>query len=182
MKKIISVFAVLLLFACSTVSAFAAQSPQEVNVMINSPSAVEDKPVYETNLDITVTNTTDHTLNNLICYLSIVDADRGFTYNVDEFGDNAYQTRSIDSLAAGKSTNIVIPVKVTYVGQFKFLVSVINRDTGATSTSDALSVHMIATSHLNNTLVLTVAIIVPLAIILGVFILINRRKQLGKRK
>ena len=182
MKKIISMIAAVLLFVCSAVPAFAAQAPREVSVVINSPTAVEDKPVYENNLDITVTNTTDHTLNNLVCYLSIVDVDRGFSYNVDEFGPNAYQTHSITSLAAGESASVVIPVKVTYVGQFKFLISVVNPDTGATSTSNALSVHMIATSHLNNTLVLAVSITVSLVIIVGVFLLMNRRKQLGKQK
>jgi len=111
-----------------------------------------------------------------------VDVDRGFSYNVDEFGPNAYQTHSITSLAAGESASVVIPVKVTYVGQFKFLISVVNPDTGATSTSNALSVHMIATSHLNNTLVLAVSITVSLVIIVGVFLLMNRRKQLGKQK
>ena len=138
MKKLISMFAAVLLLVCSAVPAFAAGAPEEVSVVINSPTAVEDKPVYETDLDITVTNTTDHTLNNLVCYLSIVDVDRGFSYNVDEFGANAYQTRPIVSLAAGASASVVVPVKVTYVGQFKFLISAVNLDTGTEVKMDAL--------------------------------------------
>lgn len=98
---------------------------------------------------------------NLSCYLTIVDADRKQTYPVDEFGEAACQTREIASLAPGETAAVSIPVRVMYVGEFRFTASVINYETGAVITSGALSAAMTAVSNLNKTLVMAVAAVVP---------------------
>lgn len=98
---------------------------------------------------------------NLSCYLTIVDVGRKQMYPLDEFVEEAYQTREIASLAPGETAAVSIPVRVMYVGEFRFTASVINYETGAVKTSDALSVAMTAVTNLNKTLVMAVAAVVP---------------------
>lgn len=182
MKKIILVFAVLLLMCIMTVPTLAADvsttNNNNLKVEIVSPSSIDSVPIYEDMIKIKITNEGNTTYNKLSCYLTIVDKGRNQTYPVDEFGEDAYQTREINSLAPGESTTVLIPVRIMYVGQFRFTASVINYETGSVTTSDALSVTMTATSNLNKTLVMVVASIVPV-ILLGIAVLLTKKR--GKK-
>lgn len=183
MKKICSVFAALLLLTCCAVPALAVSAPatQDIGVEITSPSGIEGKPVYNTDIEITVKNLTDHEVKNLICYLMIVDLGRNMTYPVDEFGMEAYQTRKIASLPAYGESTVVIPVKITYVGQFQFSASVTDLENNRTVTADPLSVNMIAVSELNKPLVISVAVVVPVLIAGYVILRTCRRKNTAKQ-
>jgi len=184
MKKMTPFFLVVLLFlfSCSG-AAFAAEAPSapEISVAITNPSAIEGKPVYNTDIQIAVKNLTDHEIKGLVCYLMIVDVGREQTYPVDEFGPQAYQTRAIESLPAHSEYTVTIPVKITYVGLFKFSASVMNMEKNYIVTADPLTVHMIATSKLNKTLVIAVAAVVPLAAAGLTFILYRRRRSMEKK-
>lgn len=182
MKKLCLVFAVLLVLAYCTVPVSAASNSavQDIGVEITSPSGIEDKPVYNADIEITVKNMTDHEIKNLICYLMIVDLGRNMTYPVDEFGTEAYQTRSIASLPAHGECTVVIPVKILYVGQFQFSASVTALENNHTVTADPLSVHMIAVSELNKPLVISVAVVLPL-LIAGYAVLHTRRRKGSKK-
>jgi uncharacterized membrane protein len=180
MKKIISAFTVLLILCFSAIPAFAAApAPQDIQVEITSPSAIDDIPIHEDTIEITVTNNGQTTYQNLSCYLTVIDAGRSQTYPVDEFGENAYQTRTIDSLAPGESTNLSIPVRIMYVGDFRFTASVLDDATGQVFTGSALHVRMTSTSSMNKNLVMTVAVIVPLLLAAAAFWM-TRRKAAAK--
>ncbi|ABX41844.1 hypothetical protein [Lachnoclostridium phytofermentans] len=182
MKKICSVIVSLLILANCAVPAFAATNPiaQNIGVEITSPTSIEGKPVYNADIEITVKNMTDHEISNLICYLMIVDLGRDMTYPVDEFGTEAYQTRSITSLPAHGECIVVIPVKILYVGHFQFSASVTDLENNHTVTADPLSVNMIAVSELNKPLVVSVAVVIPLLIAGYVILHTNHRK--GSKK
>ena len=180
MKKIISLIFVMLLICFSSVSVFAASdksSDLEMSVTITSPTSIESKPICEANIEITVKNLTDHELTNLASYLMILDAGRNMTYPVDEFGQDAYQTRNIASIPVGGEAKITIPVKITYVGDFKFNVCVINYDNNdSVVSSNTLAVKMIENSKMNKALVMAVAAVVPVALACVVFIIVKRKK------
>lgn len=181
MKKIISGLLILLFLLFSYPSAtFAAQdqSTPEISVAITDPVVIEGKPVYNTDIQITIHNLTDHEIDGLVCYLMIVDVNREQTYPVDEFGPQAYQTRTIESLPAYSEYTVTIPVKIMYVGLFKFSASVMNMDKNYVVTADPLTVHMIATSKLNKALVIAVAAVVPLITAGFIFTLYRRRKHI----
>ncbi|MGC4020187.1 MAG: hypothetical protein QM793_13835 [Muricomes sp.] len=180
MKRICSIVIFFLISVYCTVPVFAASpsAGQDIGVEISSPESIEGKPVYSTDIEITVKNRTDHEIKNLICYLMIVDLGREMTYPVDEFGMEAYQTRSIASIAAHGECKVVIPVKILYVGNFQFSASVTDLENNHTVTADPLSVTMIAVSELNKPLVIAVAAIVPL-LIAGYVILHTRRRKGG---
>jgi hypothetical protein len=182
MKKICSVFAALLLLVFCSVPAIAASVPatKDISVEITSPSDIEGKPVYSTDIKITVKNLTNHEVKNLICYLMIVDVGRNMTYPVDEFGAEAYQTRKIASLPAYGEYTVVIPVKITYVGHFQFSASVTDMENNHTVTADPLSVNMMAFSELNKPLVISVAAVVPVLIAGYVILQTSRRKNAAK--
>lgn len=182
MKKICFVFVSLLILAYCTVPAFAASDPatQDIGVEITSPASIEGKPVYNADIEITVKNKTDHEIKNLICYLMIVDLGRNMTYPVDEFGTEAFQTRSITSIPAHGEYTVVIPVKILYVGQFQFSASVTDLENNHTFTADPLSVNMIAVSELNKPLVISVAVILPL-LVAGYVILHTSRRRVKKK-
>lgn len=166
MKKvlaILSVFAVLCFCAVPAFAANAGKAP-DVQVEITAPAAIDSVPVHDDKLTIAVTNSGDTTLHHLGCYLTVVDVGRGQTYPADEFGENAYQTRTIDALAPGEHTMVEIPVHILYVGQFRFTASVIDFETNQVFTGNALDVTMNAVSHLNKNLVMTVAGIVPVVL------------------
>ena len=181
MKKIITFTLTVLMLLALAAPSFAAgaqaDASPEVSVTIVSPKSIDSVPIYEDNIVICVKNLTDRTLTNLDCFLMIVDKGRGETYPVDEFGENAYQTRSIDSLAPGVETTITIPVRVMYVGDFRFTASVIDYNNNSIITGDAIDVLMTATSKLNKTLVMTVSAVVPLVLAIGVFLLTKGKKK-----
>lgn len=180
MKKIISLLFVVLLLCFSSMSVFAASdttSEPEMSVTITSPTSIESKPICEENIEITVKNLTDHELTNLAAYLMILDEGRNMTYPVDEFGQNAYQTRNIASIPGNGEVKVTIPVKITYVGNFKFNVSVINYDNNDyVTTSNTLSVKMIENSKMNKSIVMAVAVVVPIVLACVVFIIVKRKK------
>ena len=116
----------------------------------------------------------------MAAYLMILDEGRNMTYPVDEFGQNAYQTRNIASIPGNGEVKVTIPVKITYVGNFKFNVSVINYDNNDhVTTSNTLSVKMIENSKMNKAIVMAVAAIVPFALTCVVFIIVKRKKLKG---
>ena len=182
MKKIISLLFVVLLLCFSSISVFAASdatSEPEMSVTITSPTSIEGKPICEENIEITVKNLTNHELTNLAAYLMILDEGRNMTYPVDEFGQNAYQTRNIASIPENGEVKVTIPVKITYVGNFKFNVSVINYNNDYVTTSNALSVKMIENSKINKVVVMSVAVVIPI-VLTGVALIIVKRKKLKK--
>ena len=179
MKKIISLLFVVLLLCFSSMSVFAASDTKpepEMSVTITSPTSIESKPICEENIEITVKNLTDHELTNLAAYLMILDEGRNMTYPVDEFGQNAYQTRNIASIPENGEVKVTIPVKITYVGNFKFNVSVINYNNDYVTTSNTLPVKMIENSKMNKAVVMVVAAVVPFALACVVFIIVKRKK------
>ena len=179
MLKRITVLTAALLLACLTaLPGVASAAPaQDVSVEITSPAKISDVPVHSDNIEIRVTNNGRETYQNLSCYLTVVDRGRGQTYPADEFGENAYQTRTIDSLAPGESANVTIPVRILYVGSFRFTASVIDYATNRIFTGDAIDVAMTAASSLNKSLVMTVAALVPLALAAAAFFLTRGRTK-----
>lgn len=182
MKKTCFVFISLLLLAFYTVPVFAetGSAAQDIGVGITSPSPIEGKPVYNADIEITVKNRTGHEIKNLICYLMIVDLGRDMTYPVDEFGQEAYQTRKITSLPPQGECTVVIPVRILYVGHFQFSASVTDLENNHTFTADPLNVNMIALSELNKPLVLFVAAALPLLVAGSVILHTHRRKVLRR--
>jgi hypothetical protein len=144
--------------------------PQPISVEIVSPSSIDSVPVHDDVIKVRITNNSSQTLYHLASYLTIVDVGRKQTYPVDEFGENAYQTRAIDSLAPGEKLVIDYPVHIMYVGQFCFTASVIQYDSNQVTTSDAVNVTMKAVSNLNRPLVYSVAGIVPIVLAGGAFL------------
>ena len=71
---------------------------------------------------------------------------------------------------------VTIPVSIFYVGVFKFTASVLNEQANYTVTSDPVTANMLITSQMNKTLVLAVAVAVPLALGLTSFTLTRRKK------
>lgn len=181
MKRIITLAVTVLMMLSLTIPAFAAEtqsvSSPEVSVTVTSPKSIDSVPIFEDNIVIYVKNLTDRTLSDLACFLMIVDKGRGETYPVDEFGENAYQTRSIDSLAPGEETTVTIPVRVMYVGDFRFTASVIDYTNNSVITGDAIDVKMTATSKLDKTLVMVVSAVVPVALAIGAFLLTKGKKK-----
>ncbi|MDD4431950.1 MAG: hypothetical protein PHF61_11175 [Bacteroidales bacterium] len=181
MKKLLSVFMVaFILCITGSVTALAVNdaSASGLQVEITSPSSIDSVPIHDDTIEITVTNHSDTTYRNLDCFLMILDVGRSQTYPVDEFVENAYQTRSISELAPGEQTVISIPVHIMYVGNFRFTASVINYDTNEVITGNALNVTMTATSNLNKTLVMIVASCVPVVLAAVAFALTRKRRRI----
>lgn len=177
MKKLMSLVAALFILCLSAAPAMAASKPSDIQVEITSPTSIDSVPIHNDTVEVSVTNNGKTTYRNLSCYLNIVDVGRGQTYPVDEFGENAYQTRTIASLAPGESTVISIPVRIMYVGNFRFTASVIDYGTGQNYTGNALSVVMTETSHLNKNLVIIVAVAVPALLTVIVSFLTHGKKK-----
>ena len=145
MKRVSVFLLAVLVFALCALPAYADNSP-DVTVHIASPANIEMKPIYTGDITIKITNNSAADIPNMICYISIVDVGRGLSYNVDEFGPQAYQSRDV-SLAAGETVTVVIPVKVVYVGDFRFSVTAIDLDSGTAYTSEPLTVNLICSSN-----------------------------------
>lgn len=181
MRKIASCLFAILILSLTAVPAFAAgntaNSQPDIQVEIVSPTSIETTPIYDDTIEIAVTNNGDTAVQNLSCYLTIVDVGRSQTYPVDEFGEEAYQTRSISSLAPGESATISIPVHIMYVGDFRFTASVLCAATGQIFSGTALNVLMTSTSSLNKSLVMIVAIIVPILLAIAAFLLVRRKNR-----
>lgn len=183
MKRIISAFAALLIMCALTVPALATEAAptgnENLKVEIVSPTAIDSVPIHDDTIEICITNQGKAVCDKLACYLTVLDVGRSQTYPVDEFGEDAYQIREVTALAPRESATISIPVRVMYVGDFRFTASVINYDTGMVTTSHALPVTMTATSHLNKTLVMSLAAIVPVVLLATTLLLTKKR---GKKK
>lgn len=181
MKKTVATVMFTLLLVANSISVFASTDTssnlQDINVMITSPENIESRPVFEGNIQFTVTNNTDHELTNIACFLMILDKGRGQTYPVDEFGQDAYQTREIAAIEARETQTFTIPVKITYVGDFKFNIIAIHYGNDDVYTSNTLSVHMIENSSMNKTVVMIVAALVPILTLFVSVIVVKGKKK-----
>jgi hypothetical protein len=154
MKKILlSLIMGIIIILPTTVFALG---DSDITVKIISPTRIESTPAHDDIIKISVKNNTTNEIKNLGCYLTIVDVGRSQTYPVDEFGEEAYQTRNI-SLMPGEKTEVSIPVKILYIGNFKFTASVINFDTNYIYSAEALNVVMKSNSNMNKQLVMSFA-------------------------
>ena len=79
MNKVVSLVTVIFLLMFNTMPAFAASNTtnQDLSIEITSLTSIENKPVCEENIEITVTNVSDHELKDIACYLTILDKGRG---------------------------------------------------------------------------------------------------------
>ena len=150
---------------------------RDIQVAITSPFSIESVPVHDDTVEITVKNISQQAYTNLSCYLTVVDVGRKQTYPVDEFGENAYQTRAITELLPGSTEVIKIPVHILYVGDFRFTASVADSETKQIVTGNALIVKMTAVSNLDRGIVMKTAVCVPVAVAGLAFILTRRRKR-----
>lgn len=175
MKRISVFLLAVLIFTLCAMPAYADAAVPDVTVHIASPANIEMKPIYTGDITIEISNNTAADIPNMICYISIVDVGRGLSYNVDEFGPQAYQSRAV-SLAAGETATVVIPVKVVYVGDFRFSVTAIDLDAGTAYTSEPLTVNMLTASELNRPLATVVAAVMPVLCIALTLYLFHRRK------
>lgn len=173
---ILALCAALLTCAAPALAEAAVPSTQNVGVEIVSPSEISSKPIYEGDIEIKVVNNGAKALDNLACYLTIVDVERKQTYPVDEFGENAHQTRSL-TLKPGEAATVKIPVRILYVGNFRFTASVIDFASGRVYGGDALDVQILTDSKMNKTLVMVTAGIVPVAVIAVTAVIGNKRKN-----
>lgn len=178
-KIIVSLIMSLTAILCAgTFSAYAENIDSPVNIQILTPTEISGTPILDTSIDIGITNRSSTEMNNLDCFLMIVDKGRMQTYPVDEFGNEAYQTRPL-SLKPGESAVVSIPVSIAYVGDFRFTASVIDYDTGTVYSADALIVNIISKSKMNKPLVMATSFSAMIITVTAVIIL-SRKKKSGK--
>lgn len=75
------------------------------------------------------------------------------------------------------SVIITIPVRIMYVGDFRFTATVADCATNALYTGPAISVEMAAVSSMNKPLVIASAVGVPLCLAAAAFVLTRNRKR-----
>ncbi len=153
-----------------------ADNAEPVSVEIISPESISASPIHYDDIVIRVTNNTAETMSGLRCFLTVLDVGRSQTLPVDEFGTDAFQSRTIDSLAAGESVDVTIPVRIMYVGDFRFTATVADCETNTLYTGPAISVDMTAVSSMNKTLVIAAAIGMPLVLAAAAFVLTRSRR------
>lgn len=173
MKKLLCLLLALLVLGA--LPAFAAETPA-LRVEIVSPAAIEAAPVHNDTIVIRITNDSDRTFENLHCYLTVLDVGRTQTLPVDEFGSSAYYSQIIDRLAPGEHAEITIPVRILYVGNFRFTATVADVSSNELFTGPAITVHMQAVSSISHPLVIATAAAVPLLLAALAFVLTRRRK------
>lgn len=110
-----------------------------------------------------------------MAYLSYMDVVDGIIYD-DEFGDKGEKTVRLDELKAGESVTVTIPLKIIFAGEFRITASVVDLNTGAVATSDAVTVTMTRITAMRNTLVICVAVVVPV-VYAAVALVLTRRKS-----
>lgn len=175
MKKFLCLTAVLILLLACAFPAFA-DNADPVSVEIISPESISANPVHHDNIIIRVTNNSDKTLSGLHCYLTVLDVGRTQTLPVDEFGSDAFQSRIIESLEPGQSTDITIPVRIMYIGDFRFTATVADCESNQLYTCPAINVNMLAVSTMNKPLVIGAAAGVPILLAVVAFILTRTQK------
>lgn len=167
-------FGGILLLTCAF-PAFA-DNADPVSVEIISPKSISANPVHHDNIIIRVTNNSDKTLSGLHCYLTVLDVGRTQTLPVDEFGSDAFQSRIIESLEPGQSVDVTIPVRIMYVGDFRFTATVADCESNQLYTCPAINVNMLAVSTMNTHLVIGAAAGVPILLAVVAFILTRAQK------
>lgn len=108
----------------------------------------------------------------------MLDVGRTQTLPVDEFGSSTYYSQIIDRLAPGEHTEITTPVRILYVGNFRFTVTIADVSCNELFTGPAITVHMQAVSSIGHPLVIATAAAVPLLLAALAFVLTRRRKCL----
>ncbi len=175
MKKLLCLTAVLLLLAACAFPVLA-DSAEPISVEIISPESISANPVHHDNIVIRVTNNSGKTYSDLHCFLTVLDVGRTQTLPVDEFGADAFQSRIIESLEPGQSTDITIPVRIMYVGDFRFTATVADCESNQLYTCPAISVDMLAVSTMNKPLVIGAAAGVPVLLAAAAFFLTRSRR------
>ncbi len=181
-KKVISCMAAVALAVLSLINPMQVQAEPAggVSVQIVSPEGVSAQPIYNGNVEVLVSNSSNQTLTGADLFLSVVDAERKQSFPMDEFGENSYQSRTIDTLAPGEQTTISIPVRVMYVGDFRIVANLVDYATNASYVSNALSLNMTSDSHLNKNLVMTVAVITPVLLAAFAAVMYKKRGRIKK--
>ncbi len=175
MKKLVCLTAALLLLVFSALPVLA-DNAELIGVEIVSPESISANPVHHDNIVIRVTNNSDKAYSDLHCFLTVLDVGRTQTLPVDEFGADAFQSRIIESLEPGQSTDITIPVRIMYVGDFRFTATVADCESNQLYTCPAISVDMLAVSTMNKPLVIGAAAGVPVLLAAAAFFLTRSRR------
>lgn len=179
MKKRFILYFAIFLIALTTIPApiaFAAES-NNLDIEIISPMDIEDKPIYDVDIQIRVKNLTEKAIENLDCYIIVVDTVKNMSLPMDEFGTKADYTRQIDKIDANGYYDLTIPVRFMYTGTFKLTACVMDQHENYVVTSLPLTATMLVTSRLNKTAVMVVAIVVPVLLSITAVWMGKRNKQ-----
>jgi len=185
MKKISLLFMSLIFMISISTSAFGSNTTlgnnPNIEITIISPMGVQDFPGHEDIITAKVTNQGSEDLSQLLAYVTMADLNKNMTVNLEDYG--ADKPLYIESLKAGQSQTIELPIRFVYTSKYHLYVTVVTKDSHTISSSKAITIEILGNTKINKPLALGVSVIEPILILVlvGIIYGIRRKKYRVKR-
>jgi uncharacterized membrane protein len=174
MRKILISFALLLLFGVMQTSNLAF-GQENVEVKILTPEAVQNYPGYETNIQVEITNHSNKDLSNAMAYITMADIGKHMTVNLEDY--SADKPVVIGTLKPNTSVKVELPIRFVYTSEYKLYVTVSSDDDQQIYSSPSIPVDILGNTQIDPLVVQIVSITMPM-ILLGLLLLVGRRKKM----
>lgn len=175
MKKLAVLIVVLALLINLTTVVFASEGNQSLDVKIISPSAVEDFPGREETVKVEVTNHSNQDLQKVLVYITMADLNKNMTVNLEDY--NADKPVYIETLKAGETQTIDLPVRFVYTSSYHLYVTVVSKENNLITSSAAIPIHIIGNTMINKPVAFGVVITEPIILLFIVMGAIIYRKR-----
>ncbi len=157
-------------------NAFAMEQPN-IEVKIISPNQVKDYPGKETIVKAQVINYTNHSIKDLVVYITMADMGKKWTVNLEDY--SADKPEQIKELKAGETKEISLPIRFVYTSNYYLYVTATSAQSLDIYSSIGIPIEIIGNTKINPTIIQIVSIGTPLIIL--VFVIIHFTKNRRKR-
>ncbi|MFJ7978286.1 hypothetical protein ACIQZI_21865 [Peribacillus sp. NPDC096379] len=175
-KKAAIIIAILLGFVVTGKNAFAMEQPT-VEVQIISPNQVKDYPGKETMVKAQVRNHTNHSIKDLVVYITMADMGKKWTVNLEDY--SADKPEQIKELKAGETKEISLPIRFVYTSNYYLYVTATSAHSLDIYSSVGIPIEIMGNTKIDPTIIQIVSIGTPLIIL--VFVIIHFTKNRRKR-
>ncbi|TXK74020.1 hypothetical protein [Paenibacillus sp. N3.4] len=155
----------------------AAEKPN-VEVVILSPDGVKDYPGTEMKIKAKVTNHSDHTIEDIMAYITMADLNKHWTVNLEDY--SADQPLSLGTLLPNETKEVSLPIRFVYTSRYHLYVTATSTIEPWIYSSSAIPIEIMGNTKIDPFIVQLVSIGEPVILLGSLITLMIRRRVKAK--
>lgn len=166
---------IVIILSLFPISNANAQSQPSLAIKILSPTAITDYPGKQVDVIASVTNQSDHTIKDLMVYITMADWGKHSTVNLEDFSANT--PVRLDSIKAGVTKQVTLPIRFVYTSKYDLYVTATTTENLDIYSSSAIPIEILGNTKISPLQVQLVAAGIPAILLILLLMRLWSRKK-----